>query len=79
MSEIRKKVPITERAIHVYLCMTDSTRKPIAMINGFGMVFRGETAMQARRAADEWRREAVRKDKLLSAERKKEILGEDAA
>jgi hypothetical protein len=59
--------------------MTDSSRKPITMIDGYHFVFKGDTAMQARRAADEWRREAVRKDKLLSAERKKEILGEDAA
>lgn len=79
MSKGGNKIPITDRAIHVYLCMTDSSRKPIAMISGCNMVFRGETAMLARRAADEWRREAVRKDKLLSAARKAEILGEDAA
>ncbi|MCG7574881.1 hypothetical protein MHM39_15015 [Phaeobacter sp. CNT1-3] len=79
MSKGGNKIPITDRTIHVYLCMTDSSRKPIAMIDGYHFVFKGDTAMQARRAADEWRREAVRKDKLLSAERKKEILGEDAA
>lgn len=79
MPKSDKKIPITDRAIHVYRCMTDSSRKPIAMIEGYHFVFKGETAMQARRAADNWRREAIHNDKALSAERKAEILGEDVA
>lgn len=72
------KIPITERAIHVYTCLTDPERKPIAMIDKWPMVFKGETPMRARKAADDWRREAVRADKLIPKARKAEMLGEPA-
>jgi hypothetical protein len=71
-----KVPPITERPIHVYTCLSDPTRKCVALIDGWPMVFRGETPMQAKRAADEWRREAVANDKMLTKARKAELLGE---
>ncbi len=74
------KVHILQQPIHVYTCMTDPTRRCLAMINGFsGMIFKGDTPIKAKKAAEEWRREAVRNDKLISAERKAEMLGEATA
>lgn len=69
------KVSFTEREIHVYTCMTDTSRKCIAMIDGFTMIFKGDTAMQARQAADEWRKEAIASDKLLTKTQKEHLLG----
>lgn len=70
-------VPITEREIHVYTCLSDPTRKCVAMIENWPMVFKGETPMKARRNADDWRREAVRNDKAMSRAKKAQLLGED--
>lgn len=70
------KVPFTQRKIHVYTCASDATRKPIAMINGWPMVFTGDTPMRAKKAADDWRRDAVSIDKLITKARKVELLGE---
>lgn len=70
--------PITDRPIHVYTCLTNPSRKPIALIEGFPMIFTGPTPMQAKRAADDWRRKAVAGDKLLTKAKKAELLGEGA-
>lgn len=70
--------PITERQIHVYSCVTDPARKCVSIIDGWPMIFKGETPLRARKAADEWRREAVRNDKLIPKLRKMEMLGEPA-
>jgi hypothetical protein len=59
--------------------MKDPSRKPIAMIEGFPMTFKGDTPMQVRRKADEWRRRIVQQDKLLTKAQKAELLGEDVA
>lgn len=72
------RLQITERPIHVYTCMTDPARTPVAIIDGLNMIFRAETPMKAKRAADEWRREALAKDKLVSKAKKAELLGEAA-
>lgn len=69
---------ITERNIYVYTCVNDPKRKCVALIDGLPMIFKGDTPMQAKRVADDWRRKAVRNDKLLSDEKKAEILGEGA-
>ena len=69
------KVPFTERKIHVYTCLTDPSRKCLAVIDGFAMIFRGDTPMQARKAADDWRKEAIASDKLLSKAQKEQLLG----
>ncbi|WP_213546408.1 hypothetical protein [Vannielia litorea] len=50
------KVKLTELPIHVYTCMTDPQRPPVAMIGNLHFVFRGETPMKARKAADDWRK-----------------------
>lgn len=70
------KLPITERPIHVYTCMTDPNRKCIAQIDGISMIFKGGTPLAAKKVANDWRREAVRNDKTLSDARKSELLGE---
>lgn len=70
------RVPITERPIHVYTCLTDETRSPIAMIEGWPMVFTGPTPMRVRKVADDWRREAVSMDKLIPKAKKAALLGE---
>lgn len=66
---------ILDRQIHVYQCISDPKRKHIAEINGIRMTFRGDTAFAARKAAHDWRREAVQQDKLLSASQKAALLG----
>lgn len=67
--------PITERPIHVYTCLSDPERKCVAIIDGLPMIFKGDSPMRAKRAADEWRQKAVRDDKLLTKVKKEELLG----
>lgn len=69
--------PITERAIHVYTCLSDPTRKCVALIDGWPMIFKGDTPLHAKRVADDWRRDAIRNDKALSKAKKAQLLGED--
>lgn len=60
------KTPLTEREIHVYTCMTDPSRKALAVIDGWNMNFYGDTPLKARNAADAFRKEAVANDKLMA-------------
>lgn len=71
------KKPITERPIHVYTCLSDPSRKCVALIDGWPMIFKGETPMKAKRVADDFRREAILNDKAMTREQKSRILGED--
>lgn len=71
-----KVIPITQREIHVYTCLTQPDRKPMAIIDGCPWLFHAETPMRARKNADDWRREMVRQDKLIPAKTKAEWLGE---
>lgn len=68
--------PITERKINVYSCINDPSLMPIAVIEGLPWIFRGETPIKARKLADEWRRNAVRTDKMLSRAQKSKLLGD---
>lgn len=56
------KVQITELPVHVYTCLTDPSRSPIAIVGKLPMVFRGETPMKAKKAASDWCREQVEKE-----------------
>ena len=67
-------IPLTERPIHVYTCMTDPNRKPVAMIEGIAMVFEAPTPLQAKKAAADWAAAAIEKDKLLSKAKKRVLL-----
>lgn len=74
-----KPPPITERPIHTWTAFSDPEKPCIAMIEGWPMLFYGPTPMRAHKNADDWRREAVRNDKLIPKARKAELLGEVAA
>lgn len=67
---------LMDATIHVYTCMTDPSRRPIAVIGDMDRHFKGDTPMKARKKADKWRREHVRTDKRLTTEQKAELLGE---
>lgn len=67
--------PVIHRQINVYACVNDPSLKPIALIEGFPMIFTGETPMKARSAADNWRRKATADDKLIPASMKANWLG----
>ena len=71
--------PVIHREINVFTCLNDPTRSPIAMIDGFPMIFTGQTPFRARKSADDWRRKATQGDKLIPAHMKAEWLGEVSA
>ena len=72
------RIPITEREIHTWTPFNNSSKPCVAMIEGWPMVFYGSTPMKAHMAADVWRKEAIRNDKLIPKLRKAEMLGEAA-
>jgi len=53
--------PFLNRSIMTYSPMQDGG-KYIALISGIPMIFRGDTAMQAAKAAKAWRQEQVDKE-----------------
>ena len=67
---------LMDASIHVYTCLSDPSRRPVAVIGNLPWVFKGDTPMQARKKADKWRRDHVRTDKRLTAAQKAELLGE---
>lgn len=71
------KTPITEREIHTYVCVSDPDRGAIAVIDGWNWMFEAESPFKAHRKADEWRKQAIRNDKLIPKLRKRELLGEE--
>lgn len=73
------KYIITEQPIDVYTCVNDPTRTCTAVIRGWPMMFQGATPMRARKVADDWRRNAVLDDKLLTTAQKAAMLGEVTA
>lgn len=73
-----KALPITAREIHTWTAFSDPEKPCIAMIEGWPMIFYGATPMKAHRAADTWRKNAIKDDKLIPKLRKAEMLGEAA-
>lgn len=73
------KFIITEQPIDVYTCVNDPSQPCTAVIRGWPMMFRGATPMKARKVADDWRRDAILKDKLLTTAQKAAMLGEATA
>lgn len=67
---------LMDAKIHVYTCLSDPSRRPVAVIGNVPWLFEGDTPMQARKRADEWRRKHVETDKRLSSEQKAELLGQ---
>ena len=68
--------PVIHRGIKVFSCVNDPSAPAVALIDGFPLIFRGATPMQAKRNADEWRRKATADDKLIPSNLKREWLGE---
>lgn len=64
--------PFKDREINIYTCLTNPSRPCLALIDGFPMIFEGPTPMKVRKMAEDWRKEAIKQDKLIPRVKKRD-------